>query len=527
MTINARALVLLVLSLAPQALGQPRPAPPLGGPWSHRVLSATSVDGLAWTRDPGVRMEHASVPYAVVAGERIFLYFVDADRGPGEPESVACAVSADGLRFGKQPFAIEGMPAKKAIDPCVLRDRDGTFRLYSFASSAPGDPAAEQGEHEIHPALSDDGIRFRNVGPAFRYPRLVDPDVFPFKGTWFMYVFGGGETVISTSRDGRSFTYKQPLALPGWGTVKPVEIEDGRLRLYAFEQRRRAGNRVCSFLSTDGLEWTEEAGDRLVAAHQHFPEEDEAGFDKVAVRFSSDEGRTWSEPQVIRLTGLPEGMRFPFDPTLVPLPDGRIRLYFTSLRGRLFEEDVPAIHSAVSTNGLDYQFEPRIRFGIEGRPVVDCAVVLHQGVFHLYAPDNGPQRRPGARPGEGPSLPAPPPGVGYHATSSDGLLFTRAEDVRIDGRRRWLGNAQSDGKEITFFGTGDPSPAAGPGAERPRGGVWMAVSRDGQTWTLLEDRSFHGADPGAVRTTDGGWVVVSTGPPRPGTPSARRPPARP
>lgn len=72
---------------------------------------------------------------------------------------------------------------------------------------------------------------------------------------------------------------------------------------------------------------------RLIAAHQHFPEKDEANFDKVAVRFSSDEGKAWTEPQVIRLRGLPEGMRFPFNPTLVPLPDGRVRLYFTSLRG--------------------------------------------------------------------------------------------------------------------------------------------------------------------------------------------------
>src|SRR5947207_2672125 len=29
---------------------------------------------------------------------------------------------------------------------------------------------------------------------------------------------------------------------------------------------------------------------RLIVAHQHFPENDEANFDKVAVHFSSDEG---------------------------------------------------------------------------------------------------------------------------------------------------------------------------------------------------------------------------------------------
>jgi hypothetical protein len=81
---------------------------------------------------------------------------------------------------------------------------------------------------------------------------------------------------------------------------------------------------------------------RLLAAHQHFPENDRPNFDKVAVRFSPDEGRTWTAPQVIRVSGLPEGMRFPFDPTLVPLPDGRLRLYFTGNYGRTFQRSTPA-----------------------------------------------------------------------------------------------------------------------------------------------------------------------------------------
>src|SRR5262245_61562423 len=121
---------------------------------------------------------------------------------------------------------------------------------------------------------------------------------------------------------------------------------------------------------------------RIIAAHQHFPENDEENFDKVAVRFTSDEGKKWTEPEVIRLNDLPAGMRFPFVPTLVPLPDGRIRLYFTSVRQLRFDPDPPAIYSAISTNGIDYVFEPGMRFGIEGRPVIDCAVALHKGAFH-------------------------------------------------------------------------------------------------------------------------------------------------
>jgi hypothetical protein len=137
---------------------------------------------------------------------------------------------------------------------------------------------------------------------------------------------------------------------------------------------------------------------RLIAAHQHFPEDNDADFDKVAVRFSSDEGRNWTAPQVIRVEGLPEGMRFPFDPTLVPLPDGRLRLYFTGNMRRPFQRSAPAIHAAISTDGVNYTYEPGVRFAVEGRMVIDCAVVLHRGVFHLYAPDNGVQPQPGQPP---------------------------------------------------------------------------------------------------------------------------------
>lgn len=262
---------------------------------------------------------------------------------------------------------------------------------------------------------------------------------------------------------------------------------------------------------------------RIIAAHQHFPANDSDSFDKVAVRFSPDDGHTWTDPQVVHLAGLPEGMRFPFDPTLVVLPDGKIRLYFTSLHGKQLEEDVPAIYSAISTNGVDYTFEPGIRFAISGRPVIDCAVVLHRGLFHLYSPDNGTQNDPaknqkGAQPGFSPNT-----GTGYHATSPDGLNFTRIEDVRIDAIRNWLGNAQSDGRVITFWGTSrNNTPPTGATGQQT-GGVWRASSSDGNVWTLLDSPRVPGADPGAVASLTGGWIVAATGPPRPGTLSEQGP----
>jgi hypothetical protein len=246
---------------------------------------------------------------------------------------------------------------------------------------------------------------------------------------------------------------------------------------------------------------------RLIAAFQNFPVDDNRNFDRVAVSFSSDEGRAWSSPEPIVVEAMEAGLARPFDPTLVPLPDGRMRLYFTSNRNPDFRRSAPAIYSAISTDGIRYTFEPGIRFNVDGRVVIDCAAALHDGLFHLIVPDNGTaDDLAGGQERREP----PPGGNGYHAISSDGLKFERVADVKLaSGRDRWLGNMQSDGDSLVFFGTG-PAP-------------WPVSSKDGGRWeTVSTSMRLPGADPGAVKLRDGSWLILVTGPPRPGTPGARQ-----
>ena len=257
---------------------------------------------------------------------------------------------------------------------------------------------------------------------------------------------------------------------------------------------------------------------QLISAFQYFPKDDNRNFDRVAVRFSSDEGLTWTDARPIVVEGLESGLARPFDPTLLPLPGGRLRLYFTSNRSPDFRRSTPAIYSAISTNGIHYTFEPGVRFAVEDRIVIDCAAILHNGVFHLFAPDNGTTKEFAS----GQQHHEPPPGgKGYHAISQDGLKFTRVDDVEVPDNHRWLGNAFSDGKEISFFGT------AGHGPRKPgqaRGGVWTSTSTNGSAWQPPKVLDVPGADPGAVAHRDGGWIVVVTGPPRPGTATQRQRP---
>ena len=236
---------------------------------------------------------------------------------------------------------------------------------------------------------------------------------------------------------------------------------------------------------------------RLIAAHQWFPENDDANFDTGAVRFSEDDGRTWGEPQPMQFDGLDPEARFPFDPTLVSLPDGRLRLYFTYMvGGRRFDEVTPSIACAVSSDGVHYTFED-ICFAIDGTPTIDCAAGLLNGTWHLIVPIMGPGD-PRA----------------YHATSADGVHFTREDDLQLGRNFRWLGCVVNSGERLVFYGSrqhGGPSPG---------GGLPSAVSSDGFRWRNGEALSIGGADPGVVVLDDGTRVMVVTGGARPGTASA-------
>lgn len=238
------------------------------------------------------------------------------------------------------------------------------------------------------------------------------------------------------------------------------------------------------------------ADGRIIAGFQHFPADDERHFDRVAVAYSRDEGRSWTKPEPIAVIGMEAGLMRPFDPTLVPLPDGRVRIYFTSNRSRDFRHSVPEIYSAISRDGLCYEFEPGVRFAIPGHVVIDCAVAIHNGVFHLIAPDNGtPEEMRASEERREP----PRAGSGYHAISQDGLNFERVADVKLANGNRWLGNMQSDGGRLAFFGTGP--------------GPWPTTSADGQTWSTNSPATrLPGADPGAVKLKDGTWLIALTSP---------------
>ncbi len=555
--------------------------PPTQGPYTHKVQSASSADGLAWKLDEGVLLEHASVPASVALPDgRIRIYYVDASHAP---ENANVAESTDGGKtFTPLGLVITNRAKSKALDPAIVRLPDGRWRLYYFAC---GQNPSEDGAHEIHAAISTDGVHFTEEQKVFTREGLVDPDVFWNGKEWLMFVFShqDGETIVARSQDGLSFAYSGPLGLKGWGTTAPMKLDDGRFRLYAF--RQRGMNSVGSFTSSDGLKWIQESGERLAAPEgkeitdpfvlrlkdgtwkmffkiseaqprgefadqprgpgqfhgepggpfrpqrggnpefngpwnhdlvllessdganftnrqvfveragvpcilreskgrlsavfQWFPFDRREAFDKVAVVFSSDEGNTWTKPELVVVKDLPEDYQRPFDPTLVQLDDGRFRLYFTSHSPT---NRTPAIYSAIGADAIHFSFEPGARLADEGKKVVDCSVAKLGETWHMFAPVEGPSSS-----------------EGYHAVSEDGLSFKRLTNVRVDNRRSsWIGNVLTVGKELRFFGSGGD-------------GGWTAKSSDGSTWELISTALHAGGDPSAVKLPSGRTLVVATG----------------
>lgn len=237
---------------------------------------------------------------------------------------------------------------------------------------------------------------------------------------------------------------------------------------------------------------------RLQAAFQHFPANDEQNFDKIATSFSEDEGKTWTKPKTVKFVDMDQDLVRPFDPTLLLLPDGRIRMYFTSNRTRNFRRSAPAIYSAISDDGEKFTFETGTRFGVADHIIIDCAAAFYEGKYHLIVPDNGSQEEFLRRERERQPLAS---GKGYHAISEDGLTFERVDDVEIDSRSKFLGCMVNDGQELLFFGTGP--------------GQWPLRSTNGKSWQFSrEPIGIPGADPGAVQLKDGTWLLVVTGMPR-------------
>ena len=170
-----------------------------------------------------------------------------------------------------------------------------------------------------------------------------------------------------------------------------------------------------------------------------------APTDESTIRFFDHIGYSdlidgrWTSPQIVTFDAdfsSRDRHKYPFDPALVRLDDGRYRMYFTrnNSAARPPVRDF-SIGSAISDDGVFFRIEPGDRIKLDDGPINDCSVIFFDGLWHLISPDHTNI------------------GVGFYATSQDGLTFERQENLFFEGGA-WLGNMIEHEGEVFFVGTG-------------------------------------------------------------------------
>ena len=226
------------------------------------------------------------------------------------------------------------------------------------------------------------------------------------------------------------------------------------------------------------------SSDTLMAAFQWFPAPKFSTYwDKIAIKFSYNGGTTWTAPTSCTFTGLPGGYQRPFDPSLVLLPSGQIRMYFSCGVSSPPPGGIDS-YSALSNNGITYTFETTAKFDDLTKNAIDPSII-NFGSTYFYNAWTGNQTD-GA----------------FRAISNNGITFTTQTTYTFDGSHLWLGNYMTDGSTLKFYGSGTP------------GNIWFNSSTNGITWTGYNNTNvIMAADPAVVKNKSGTYVMLYTGPP--------------
>lgn len=224
------------------------------------------------------------------------------------------------------------------------------------------------------------------------------------------------------------------------------------------------------------------SSDTLLCAFQWFPApQGNPKWDRIAVKFSYDGGSSWTTPTKCIFIGLPGGYQRPFDPALVKLSNGQIRMYFSSSSTINPPAGGIDTYSGISNDGITYTIDPSVRFDSPTKHAIDPTLAFFGGTWYYnsWTSSNGD----GA----------------HRAISNDGLTFTTQAMNSYDGSHLWLGNYFVDGSLLKFYGCGS--------------GMWVNASNDGSTWGTYTNVAVMGADPSVTKNKNGTYVMVYTGPP--------------
>lgn len=247
-------------SPAPCEAGDPNQEPPPGHPYFHQVYRAFSSDGLTFTPENMLLLDHASVPDAVLRpGGETWAYFVNGQ--PGQHGIWAARETEAGTWEIVDCVRLDGVFNGNAVDPDIMVLPDGRYRLFYYEGFFVGPPpAGPEPAHLIFSAVSEDGLNFTVERELIAVENVTDPSVVQLPDeSWLMALSQGSRTLLAASNDGYDFELTGVVVEAG-GVPELAVLPDGWLRLFV------TARGIESLISDDdGHTWTQEPGERIFA----------------------------------------------------------------------------------------------------------------------------------------------------------------------------------------------------------------------------------------------------------------------
>ncbi|MFN7145143.1 MAG: hypothetical protein ACK4YP_15305 [Myxococcota bacterium] len=251
------------------------------GPWNQEIRVAFSEDTETFEEVEGAVISTAAVPEVLVGPDgRYYLYYVDGDFDRAIAEARAgttwmathgipglgalnLAVSDNGVDFELVPeFQIEGVVRGMVVDPDVVLQPDGSWRMYYVGMSIPEYLEVATWEypeaHDVFYATSDDLVHWKQQGVVVRGP-YADPSVLCRTDDTCVMASFGVEWGRSTD-GGLTFTHEGDWGVGGFAP-EFLRMEDQSVRL--FFNSAAQGAAVLSMYAIDGETFVLEPGERL------------------------------------------------------------------------------------------------------------------------------------------------------------------------------------------------------------------------------------------------------------------------
>lgn len=150
-----------------------------------------------------------------------------------------------------------------AVDPEILPQANGSYRMYYFKGYFVTPPPTNPGLNKIYLAESTDALQYNVIGEAFAYQNIFDPSVVALNnGEYLMActqsVGNAVNTVLAKSTNGGiSFTYQSTLM--NTGVPELFVLNDGSVRLFY----NGIGGIISQKSTDNGSTWQVETGFRL------------------------------------------------------------------------------------------------------------------------------------------------------------------------------------------------------------------------------------------------------------------------